>query len=606
MTGEILFVFALLIGTIVVFILDKVRMDVVAIAVMVILALSGVVTPAQAIAGFGEPLILMIAGLFIVGEGLARTGVAASVGRQLMHLGGNSEIRLLLLMLPAVALLSAFMSSTGAVALLIPVVLSMTRNSSIQASRVLMPMAFAALIGGMLTLIGTPPNIIVADALRNAGLPSFQFFSFTPLGLAILIAGSLYLIFIARYLLPAHTHQSTQPAGDALQVLFERYELDDQLFHLTVPRHSPLVGKTVAEAGLRSRYETTVFASRHQGQALSTIDAVLINSRIREGDTLYVYGTEAHVKALCIDHHLSATTLSADERRRVHTFFGAMEVLLTPQSSIEGRTLSEVQFREQTGASVIGVRRQNQPLATDFSGTALAAGDALLLTASWDILRNLKSGRDFVILNQPIEMHDAPSHADRAFHAIAIVLTMIIVMTTGWLDNLTAILLAAFTMIVTGCLNISEAYQSLNGRSLVLIAGMLPLALAMQSSGAADLLVNGALAGVGEASPLLICGGLFLLTALLSQFISNTATTVLMAPITLGIAQGLGLNPMPFLMAVALAASSAFATPIASPVNTLVVTPGNYRFIDFVKVGVPLQLICLVVTLLLLPRLFPF
>ncbi|WLD57314.1 SLC13 family permease [Salinispirillum sp. LH 10-3-1] len=606
MTGEILFVFALLAGTILVFIADKIRMDAVALGVMVILAISGVISPTQAISGFGEPVVIMIAGLFIVGEGLARTGVAASVGRRIMRWGGHSETRLMLIILPVVAVLSAFMSSTGAVALLIPVVLSMTRDSDIQASRVLMPMAFAALIGGMLTLIGTPPNIIVTDALHNAGLESFGFFAFTPLGVAVLVVGSLYLVFIARFLLPTRTESSNEYGSDPLQVLFERYELQDQLFRLSVPPGSLLIGQTVADAGLRSRYETTVFASRHRGHALSTIDAVLINSQVQAEDTLYVYGTGDHVRLLCADLGLQMSTLDPDERRRVQKFFGAMEILLIPQSPLEGRTLSDIEFRAKYGASVVGVRRQNQALSTDFSGTTLAVGDALLLSASWEVLRNLHGGRDFVILNQPTEMQDAPSHADKALHAIAIILGMIVLMTTGWLDNLTAILLAAVLMVATGCLNITEAYRSLNGRSLVLIAGMIPLALAMQSSGAAELLVSEALGRFGAAPPVVICGGIFLLTALLSQFISNTATTVLMAPITLGIAQGLGLNPMPFMMAVAIAASTAFATPIASPVNTLVVTPGNYQFMDFVKVGVPLQLLSMAVTLLMLPRLFPF
>ncbi|MFY0663038.1 MAG: SLC13 family permease, partial [Natronospirillum sp.] len=583
-----------------------IRMDAVALGVMVILAMSGIVSPTEAISGFGEPVVIMIAGLFVVGEGLARTGVAASVGRRIMRLGGHSETRLMLIILPVVAVLSAFMSSTGAVALLIPVVLSMTRDSDIHVSRVLMPMAFAALIGGMLTLIGTPPNIIVTDALHNAGLESFGFFAFTPLGIAVLVVGSLYLVFIARFILPTHNASNDARGADPLQVLFERYELQDQLFRLTVPTNSALIGKTVVDAGLRSRYETTVFASRHRGQAIATIDAVLINSQVQAGDTLYIYGIRENVQSLCADLGLQMSSLNVDERRRVQKFFGAMEVLLTPQTPLEGRTISDLQFREKYGASVIGVRRQNEALSTDFSSTTLAVGDALLLTASWEVLRNLHGGRDFVVLNQPAEMQDAPSHADKALHATAIILGMIVLMTTGWLDNLTAILLAALLMVATGCLNIAEAYRSLNGRSLVLIAGMIPLALAMQTSGAAELLVSQALGRFGAAPPVMICGGIFLLTATLSQFISNTATTVLMAPITLGIAQGLGLNPMPFMMAVAIAASTAFATPIASPVNTLVVTPGNYHFMDFVKVGVPLQLLSMAVTLLMLPRLFPF
>lgn len=605
MTLEIAFVFAVLLVTIVAFILDRIRMDAVALGVMVVLAVSGVITPAEAVSGFGESVVIMIAGLFLVGEGLFRTGVAASVGRWIMRVGGNSETRLLLLLLPVIAVLSAFMSSTGAVALMIPVVLSITNNSSLQASRILMPMAFAALIGGMLTLIGTPPNIIVTDALNSAGLDTFGFFSFTPLGVAILLLGSLYLVFLARYLLPTQKPDNADES-DHLNDLFARYELSEQVFRVMVPEHSSLVGQTVLEAELRSRFEITVFGSRRQGQTLSTIEAVLVHSRIQGGDNLYVFARRDQVEVLCDEFGLQFSALGHQEMVQVEKYFGALEVLVTPQSSLENRTLKDLRFRAQHGVSVVGVRRQNRLLPADYNATPLAAGDTLLLSGSWQKLRALAGGNDFVVFRYPAEFNDAPTHGDRAPFAIGIVVLMMLAMTTGLMPNLTAIILAALMMLVTGCLSLNEAYRSLNPRSLVLIAGMIPLALAMESSGAAELLVQATLSRFGEADPVLIIAGVFVLTALLSQFISNTATTVLMAPITLGIAQGLGLNPMPFMMAVAIAASAAFATPIASPVNTLVVAPGNYRFVDFVRVGVPLQLLALAVTLIMVPRLFPF
>lgn len=605
MTWEIAFVFAVLAGTIVVFILDRIRMDAVALGVMVILAVSGVITPAEAISGFGEPVVLMIAGLFLVGEGLFRTGVAATVGRWIMRVGGHSETRLMLLLLPVIAVLSAFMSSTGAVALMIPVVMSMTAHSSIHAPRILMPMAFAALIGGMLTLIGTPPNIIVTDALYAAGMDSFGFFAFTPLGLAILIVGSLYLVFVARFLLPK-APVDNQSSDEHLNDLFKRYELTDQIFRVMVPAHSPLVGQTVIEAELRSCYDVTVFGSRHQGQTLSTIEAVLINSRIQAGDNLFVYARREHVQHMCDALNLQMSALSHQETIQVEKYFGALEVLITPQSRLENQTLKAIRFRAQYGVNVVGIRRKNSVLNTDYNNTPLLPGDTLLLSGSWGKLRALEGNGDFVLMREPVELRDAPTHGDRAPFAIVIVAMMMVLMTSGLMDNLTAILVAALAMIATGCINLTEAYRSLSPRSLVLIAGMIPLALAMQSSGAAELLVQGTLNAFGDANPVVLIGGVFVLTALLSQFISNTATTVLMAPITLGIAQGLGVNPMPFMMAVAIAASAAFATPIASPVNTLVVAPGNYRFIDFVRVGVPLQLLALAVALFMLPRLFPF
>lgn len=606
MTFEILFVYAVLLTTIVVFILDRYRMDAVALGVMVTLAVSGIISPAEAVSGFGEPVVVMIAGLFLVGEGLFRTGVAASIGRWIMRVGGDSETRLLLLLLPVIAIMSAFMSSTGAVALMIPVVMSMASQGNIQAPRILMPMAFAALIGGMLTLIGTPPNIIVTDALRSAGMDGFGFFAFTPLGAAILVAGSLYLVFVARFLLPTASPGKPGTDGEHLQDLFTRYDLEERIFRLYVPPSSPLIGRTVVDAGLRSQFEVTLFGLRRAEQTLSNIDTVLADTPIQSGDTLFAYATEANANAMSEQLELTMTALNPREMTRVQKYFGALELIITPQSSLEKRTLKDVHFRARHGINVIGVRRQNAPLRTAYTSTPLNSGDALLVTGPWHALRELANTDDFVIMKKPVEIHDAPTHGEKAPWAIGIIALMVLLITTNLVGNLSAILVAALLMVASGCISLQEAYRSLNPRSLVLIAGMIPLALAMQNSGAAELLVQSTLSQFGDANPVVIIGGVFVITTLLSQFISNTATTVLMAPITLGIAQGLGLNPMPFMMAVAIAASAAFATPIASPVNTLVVAPGNYRFTDFLRVGVPLQLLAMAIALFMLPLLFPF
>lgn len=606
MTGEMLFVFTVLGLTIVVFLLDRFRMDLVALCVMVVLALSGIIAPAQAVSGFAEPVVLMIAGLFIVGEALFRTGVAAQAGQWLMQLGGRSELRLLLMLLPLVAVLSAFMSSTGAVALLIPVVLSITRNSDIQASHVLMPMAFAALIGGMLTLIGTPPNLIVSDALSNAGYEPFGFFTFTPLGVAILIAGMAYLLLAGRRLLPSDPPPQGPEHGTRLQSLLNAYDREEHLYRVRIPTASALAGQTIMEARLRSRFEVTVFARRRQSSRSNQLEAVLADTSLQAGDELWLYGHAAQVSELARQMELEMTALSERDQLRLKRFFGATELLVTPRSSLVGKTLRDSRFREHHQCNVIGVRRGQETLDARFADTPLEAGDALLVAGAWNALRKMQNGADFVITSQPSEMAEAPTRSEKAPIAIGVLVLMVVAMSTGLLDNLTAVLLAALAVVLTGCLNLPQAYRSLNAQSLVLIAGMIPLALAMEQSGAAEFLVAGVLERVGAASPLLILTGVFVLTALLSQFISNTATTVLMAPLTLGIAEGMGLSPLPLLMAVAIAASTAFATPIASPVNTLVVTPGHYRFTDFMKVGIPLQIIALLVMLLLLPRLLPF
>jgi len=605
MTPDMLIVFTLLGATILLFLSDRIRMDLVALLVVVCLALSGIITPAEAVSGFGEPVVVMIAALFVVGEGLLRTGIAAATGSWLMQMGGHSETRLLLFLLPVVALLSAFMSSTGAVALLLPVVLSLSRRAQLAPGRLLMPLAFAALIGGMLTLIGTPPNLIVSSQMHSSGLEPFGFFDFTPLGLAILIAGMIYLMLPARRLLPNQSSEGLQTRS-GISSLYDRYNLSCQLHRLEVLPGSPLAQKTPAEAMLRSEYEVTVIAISRSGGWLSSLIPVLANTRMQYRDQLLVYAERACIDQLCAEQSLRCRDCSAADIRRLEQNTGLAEVLLPPESVLCGQTLKQMRLRERLGLSVIGIRRNRELMSFHFASTTLAPGDTLLLAGSWERIRSLSQSRELVALNVPPELEEAPTHGSRAPLALAILTTMLLSMTTGWLDNLSAILLAAVAMILSGCVNLKEAYRSLNATSLILIAGMLPMALAMERSGALDFLVQHLVSLIGDSSPLVLCASLFLLTSVLSQFISNTATTVLVAPVALSTAQLLGVNPEPVMISVAIAASTAFATPIASPVNTLVVTPGNYRFSDFARVGIPLQLIALVLTLLLTPLLFPF
>jgi len=606
MTPDMLFVFATLGITIALFVSDRIRMDLVALMVVVALALSGIITPAESVAGFGEPVVIMIAALFVVGEALFRTGIAAAAGNWLLRMGGSSETRLLLFLLPVVALLSAFMSSTGAVALLIPVVLSMARRSGMQPSQLLMPLAFAALIGGMLTLIGTPPNIIVSSQMRSAGLEPFGFFDFTPLGLAILIAGMGYLILVARKLLPERAQQLAENTAPGVAAISGRYALSRQLHKLMITPGSPLAQKTPAEAALRTEYDVTVIAISRSGGLLSSLVPVLSNTRMQYQDQLIVYADEARLEHLCETLKLKRLGFPAREMSQLERQFGMAEVLLPPESPLCDRSIKEGHFRERYGLSVLGIRRDRTAMDASFTETRLTPGDTLLLAGSWEQIRSLQGSRELVVLQTPAELEEIPTHGNRGPVALIILLAMLVCMTTGWLDNLSAILLAALTMIITGCVSLKEAYRSLNATSLILIAGMLPLALAMERSGALAWVVEHLVSLVGDSSPLVLCASLFLLTSVLSQFISNTATTVLLAPIAITTAQLTGVNPEPVMMTVAIAASTAFATPIASPVNTLVLAPGNYRFADFARVGIPLQLLALAITLILTPLLFPF
>ncbi len=606
MTGEILFVFCLLIVTIGLFIWDRIRMDIVALMVAMTLAFSGVISVTEVFSGFGHSVVVMIAGLFVVGEGLFRTGVAAAAGQWLLRMGGTSEAKLLLFLIPLVATLSAFMSSTGAVALLIPVVLSLSRKSGMSPSKLLMPLAFASLVGGMLTLIGTPPNIVVSEALKHAGFDSFTFFDFTPIGFVILLFSMGYLIFIGRRLLPSHDIRNPEQPHPRLREFSERYGISDQLHLLSVPVGSDLIGQTVATAGLRTHFEVTVFGIRRKGRLTSMLLPVTIETVIKKDDVLMVYADFESINKICATLKLVSAKFPSGLMRKMGNEFGVAEVMLRRGSSLVGKTIKDGRFREKFGLSVIGIMRDDEAITTDFDGTPLRFADSLLLVGGWHFIEKLIDKRDFVVIETPAEMVEAPSHASKAPVAILIMLLMLIAMTAGLMPTLTAVMAAALAMVLTGCVTMPEAYRSLNASSLILIACMLPVATAMDKTGAAALIVDQLVESFGHSSPMALAAALFIFTSVFSQFISNTATTVLVAPIALSAAQSMGLDPHPFMMMVALAASTAFATPIASPVNTLILTPGKYTFKDFAKVGVPLQLAAMLIALLLTPLLFPF
>lgn len=605
MTLEMGFVFFLLFATIAVFIWDKFRMDLVALSVLTILALSGIITPAEAVAGFGSSVLLMIAGLFVVGEGLMRTGIAAKTGNWLSRIGKGSRLRLLCFLLPLVALLSAFMSSTGAVALLIPVVLSMVRQSKLSASQLMMPLAFASLIGGMLTLIGTPPNIIVSGALSKAGLEPFSFFDFTPVGLVILIVSMLYLLFIAPYLLPNHAGQSTN-IRRSLGELADQYNIERRLYKMTLSKNSTLIGKTVLEDGLRTRFAATLFGIERHNRWVSNFIPVLLNTKVELGDTLWFYLDPEKETEMIAEVGLIKHPIYEHEIHRLQQSFGFAEVLVAPGSSLQNKTLAEANFRNKYGLNVVGISRENSILHIDYAYTRLREGDALLLAGAWAHIRRLGDTRDMVVFNTPVELDEAPHYPEKAPWAFAIMFGLLVIMATGLLPNLTAILVAALLMIISGCVSLNEAYRSLSPTSLILIAGMLPMATAMDKSGALAYSVKYITETFSSAGPVALSIAFFLLTSILSQFISNTATSVLMAPVAVSSAIDLGFEPEPFLMMVAIAASTAFATPIASPVNTLVLAPGGYRFSDFAKVGIGLQILVMIVALLVIPIIFPF
>jgi len=603
MNGDMLFVFGLLLVTVILFVSDRVRLDVVAVSVILVLMLSGLLTPGEALAGFGDPVVLLIAGLFVVGEGLYRTGLAFAVGDWLMRVAGTNELRLLVMLMLVVAGLSAFMSSTGAVAIFIPIVLSLAAKAGISPSRLLLPIALASLMGGMLTLIGTPPNLVVSIQLEREGLDPFSFFSFTPIGLLILAVGIGYMLVIGRRLLPTRaTGNKRQRVRRSLRDLADAYGIRGQIRRLRLGTDSPLVRNTIEQAMLLTRYQSMVIGIEREG----LLAAAFSNTELQSGDTLLVSGTDNALSSLRVGESLTEVPLDEYHFKAVTKELGLAEVLLTPNSELIGHSLIEANFREQHDLTVLGVLRMGKPLEGELAHTPLAFGDSLLTAGGWrDIDRLQEEHDDFLVLNLPREMEEVAPQRRKASHALLILAAMLALMTFNLVPSVTAVLLAALAMVVSGCLTMNNAYHSLNAQSLVLIAGMLPMATALDKTGGITLIADGLITGLGDYGPFALMAGLFILTSVFSQFISNTATTVLVAPIAVAAAAGLDVSPYPILMTVAIAASTAFATPVASPVNTLVLGPGGYRFNDFVKVGVPLQILAMIVTLLAVPVLFP-
>ncbi len=606
MTSESLFVFGLLFVTVVLFVSDRLRLDVIAIMVILALMLSGLLSPEEALAGFGDPVVLLIGGLFVIGEGLFRTGIAHSVGNWLMGVAGTNETRLMVLLMLVVAVLSAFMSSTGAVAIFIPIALSLAAKGGVSPSRLMMPMAIASLIGGMLTLIGTPPNLVVSTQLERSGLEPFGFFSFTPIGLLILLVGLGYLLTIGRTLLPkGGGKQQGREVRLTVKELADTYGITGQLHCVQLTDKSTLAGQTVAEALLRSRYGVTVLGiERHEGFARSVIPA-LAETLLQGDDILYVVGTE-----LALADFLDAEGLERLPVEEAYKYgsqeLGVGEVMIPPESELIGRTLREAAFRSRHGLSVLAIQRKGEPLEADFSRTQLDIGDALLVGGGWKQIRLLQGDRkDFLVLSVAAELEEVAPARSQAPVALLILFGMLALMTFKLVPAVTAVLLAALAMVFFRCVSMEESYKAINWQSLVLIAGMLPIATALEKTGGMKLIVDSLIIGLGDLGPFAVMAGLFVLASVLSQFISNTAATVLIAPVAVGAAQGMGVSPYTFLMTVAVAASTAFATPVSSPVNTLVLGPGEYRFNDFIKVGVPLIMLCMVVTLLIVPLIFP-
>ncbi|MGP1346822.1 MAG: SLC13 family permease [Phycisphaerales bacterium] len=608
MTPQAIFVTALLAVAAVLMASNRVRLDIVALLILLALMLAGILPVGDALAGFGSPVVITVAALLVVGEMLDRTGVTHAVGDFILKKGGRREPILLILIMSTAALLGSVMSSTAVVAVFIPIVLRITAETRTGAGRLLLPMSYAALISGMLTLISSTRNIVVHEELRNAGANGFAFFGFAPVGVAVFIVAVAYILIAGRWLLPRREPPETRDRVEpSLQQLVEDFGIDERTAFLRVPPESPLTGRSIDETAIGREFGARVLGLlRPRRRGADRIIAPPGTIELQAGDTLLIIAPEHGRRRLTEELNLEPIEPSDRERQRWRWELGGAEVLIHPDSQLIGSSLRESAFRSVHALHALGIHRANRPLP-DFRNARLEAADCLLLVGPWTRIDRLRTlPHEFVVTRLPRERAEVPAAHRRMPVALAILATMVLLVVFDLVPLVVAAILAALAAVITRCLSMEQAYRSIHWSSIVLLAGMLPLADALERTGATDLFVRVLLDAFGQSHPRTMLTLIFFLTALVGLFLSNTASVVLVAPIAMCAARALDVSPYPFAVAVVIAASAVYSTPVSSPSLTLVVEPGRYRFLDFVKLGVPLLMLTWLVTLLITPLIFPF
>jgi di/tricarboxylate transporter len=751
MTFEIALVLSILAVSLILFVSEVIRMDLVALLVLGALAVSGLVSSTEAFAGFSNSAVITVWAMFILSEGLTRTGIADIIGRQVIRVAGRREFAMIIVIMITAAVLSAFMNNVGVAALMLPVVVDVARRTRISPSRLLMPLAFATLLGGLMTMIGTPPNLLISEVMAQNGYEPFALFDFTPLGGSLLVVGVIFVAVAGRLMLPKM--KADRGRHHSQRSLRSRYKLQEQTFMMRVPMDSILVGKTLAEtrigsatgliilalvrfgrsetlpsrqtvlhggelqrwsdlviereapvlksmvaakvayaevelaegsplvselvrhAAFRSLFNVSVVGVWRRGSYRLTnlayvplragdrilvqgeieaiavseqysaderlfvvrlpkysdlADATLEKSRLADvfdfrvvaifrdgkltvmphGDEVLVAGDLLLIEGQHEDLNVLRGLQELDIDTKVSPHLGALEserltlmdATLDPRSSLAGKTVGELNFRERYGIELAGIWREGGPVGADLADERLQIGDALLLLGPHDRLQLLSSDPDFLILTP---LGQKPPDTRRAPLAAVIMLAVVLSVMAGYAPIAVAAVVGGSIMVLTGCLNMEQAYRAIDWRAIFLIAGMLPLGTAMQDTGAAAYLADQVMDLLGNAGPWPVIMGLYVLTAMATMIIPTAALVVLMSPIVLSAMADMGLQPETAMMAIAMAASASFTSPISHPANILVMGPGGYRFIDYIKVGVPLTIVVFITVMVLLPILWP-
>ena len=605
------------------FVHGKIRSDIVALLALLSLMLTGILTPTEALSGFSSSIIMMMAGIFIVGGAVFQTGLARIISRKILSLAGNSENKLFLLIMLVTSGIGAFVSNTGTVALMLPIVVSMAAGAGVSPSRFLMPLAFASSMGGMLTLIGTAPNMVISDALVSAGYPGLTLFSFLPVGIVCVSLGTVLLMLLSKYLLNKKKESDKDgDKGRSLYELADKYSIRSNVYRVRVAAGSPLTLSSLRDLKLTGAYNISIVEIRHVSHERNLFGKKLVEQIIPTAETVLVAGEEVHVMGAFEDvrtfsEEMNAPLMdkgdvdhSAVDPQDEYKFdaIGIAEVVLLSTSRLIKNSVQDAKFRYSYGVNILGVQRQDETILRGLKDFRFQAGDAILVQGTWQNIARLNNEHnEWVVVGQPLTEASKLTLDDKAPFAAVILVGMVLVMTLNILPPVTAVMIAALGMIFTGCYrNVEEAYKTINWETMVLIGAMLPMSVAVEKTGAATLVAEGLVQGFGGYGPRVLLAAIYVATSILTLFISNTATAVLFCPIALQSAAELGISPYPFLFGVTVAASMCFASPFSTPPNALVMAPGRYSFIDYVKVGVPLQIVFAVVMVLVLPIIFPF
>ena len=612
---------AILLFSVMFFITGKIRSDIVALCALVALIVLGILTPEEALSGFSSTVIIMMVGLFVVGGAIFQTGLAKMISSRLMKFAGNSEVKLFVLVMLVTSLMGAFVSNTGTVAIMIPIVVSMAMSVKMNPSRLLMPLAFASSMSGMMTLIGTPPNLVINETLIKAGEPGLGFFTFLPVGIICAVVGSLLLYPLSKRFLskPGALSGASASSGKSLKTLVAEYGIANSVHRVSVGPASTVVGKAIGELDIRKKYALNIIEVRHLERSQRNLLSKNVvqmaadpDTILRVDDILYMSGSGEAVARFAADYSLEVMSQEDSASGNALDFYdiGVAEIVLMPSSSIVNKTIKEVEFRSKYNVSVLGICRKNRYILQGIADETIHSGDVLLVQGTWNNIAALeKESNEWIVVGRPLEEAAKVTLDYKAPVAAIIMLSMIAVMVFDFIPiaPVTAVMIAGLLMVLTGCFrNVEAAYKTINWESIVLIAAMMPMSKALESTGISAWISQTLVSSLGGYSPILLLAGVYFTTSLLTMFISNTATAVLMAPIAMQSAVEIGVSPVPMLFAVTLGASLCFASPFSTPPNALVMPAGQYAFSDYVKVGLPLQIILGIVMILILPLLFPF